>query len=81
MNLSQTCSALIAAIKSGKSAPEVVETFFDRIASWARPRETLAILRKLGRNYLWASEVDSIKEKDKALDAFLIEIAKVCGTL
>ena len=76
MSLSDICSDLCNAVKSGKSEPQAVESFLNSIDHKDDPKEIIVCLRKLGRSYLSVSEIDSTEAKAKALDALVTSAEK-----
>ena len=77
MSLSDICSDLCNAVKSGKSAPQAVERFLNSIDHKDDPKEIIDCLRKLGRSYLSVSERDSTEAKAKALEVLVTSAEKV----
>ena len=79
MSLSDICSDLCNAVKTGKSESQAVERFLNSTNHKDDPKEILDCLRKLGRSYLSVSEIDSTEAKSKALDALVASAEKVIG--
>jgi hypothetical protein len=77
MSLSNICSDLCNAVKTGKSEPQAVERFLNSIDHKDDPKQIIDCLRKLGRSYLSISEGDSTETKAKALDALVASAGKV----
>jgi hypothetical protein len=77
MSLSDICSDLCNAVKSGKSAPQAVERFLNSIDHKDDPKEIIDCLRKLGRSYLSVSEGDLTEAKARALDALVTSAGKI----
>jgi hypothetical protein len=77
MSLSNICSDLCNAVKTGKSEPQAVERFLNSIDHKDDPKQIIDCLRKLGRSYLSISEGDSTETKAKALDALVTSAGKV----
>jgi hypothetical protein len=67
MSLSEICSDLCNAVKTGKSEPQAVERFLNSIDHKDDPKGIIDCLRKLGQSYLSVSEGDSTEAKAKAL--------------
>jgi hypothetical protein len=79
MSLSDICSDLCKAVKTGKSEPQAVERFLNSIDHKDDPKEIIDCLCKLGRSYLSVSEIDSTEAQAKALDALVASAEKVIG--
>ena len=77
MSLSDICSDLCNAVKTGKSEPQAVEIVLHSIDHKDDPKQIIDCLRKLGRSYLSISEGDSTETKAKALDALVTSAGKV----
>jgi hypothetical protein len=77
MSLSNICSDLSNAVRTGKSEPQAVERFLNSIDHKDDPKKIIDCLRKLGRSYLSVSERDSSEAKAKALEALVTSAEKV----
>ena len=77
MSLSDICSDLCNAVKTGKSEPQAVERFLNSIDHKNDPKQIIDCLRKLGRSYLSVSEGDLTEAKARALDALVTSAGKV----